>query len=186
MIKHLKWIVLLWILCISEQGSFAQNYSSLDNYTGSWESASSWDPLWPVPESDVTGHDITNDPIYPFFQSTCSVAIPDITADGPTSFCIGGSVALTSSPGTTYLWSTGATTSSINVTTSGNYTVQVTNADGCQSAASVPTIVTVNALPATPTITAEGPTTFCDGGYNQFSISIRNEKNNRFGCRYGR
>ena len=108
--------------------------------------------------------DIINDPIYPFFQSTCTIATPTITAGGPTTFCAGGSVNLTSSPRTTYLWSNGATTQSINVTTSGSYTVKVTNASGCLSAASAATVVTVNALPATPTITAGGPTTFCAGG----------------------
>ena len=90
-------------------------------------------------------------------------AIPTITAGGPTIFCTGGSVTLTASAGTSYLWSTGATTASINVTTAGSYTVQVTNAGGCLSAASLPTLVTVNALPATPTITASGPTAICAG-----------------------
>src|SRR5664279_5740423 len=108
--------------------------------------------------------DIINDPIYPFFQSTCTIATPTITAGGPTTFCTGGSVNLTSSPGITYLWSNGATTQSINITASGSYTVQVTNASGCHSAASAATVVTVNALPVTPTITASGPTTFCAGG----------------------
>jgi gliding motility-associated-like protein len=108
--------------------------------------------------------DIINDPIYPFFQSTCSITTPTITAGGPTTFCAGGSVNLTSSLGTTYLWSNGATTQSINVTTSNSYTVKVTNASGCQSAASAAVAVTANALPATPTITAGGPTTFCAGG----------------------
>jgi hypothetical protein len=83
---------------------------------------------------------------------------------GPTTFCAGGSVTLTSSAGTSYLWSNGASTPSIIITTSGSYTVKVTNASGCQSAASTATIVTVNALPAIPTITAGGPTTFCNGG----------------------
>ena len=91
-------------------------------------------------------------------------ATPTITAGGPTTFCTGGSVTLTSSAGTSYLWSNGATTPSINVTTSGSYTVRVTNASGCQSAASAATVVTVNVLPVTPTITAGGPTTFCAGG----------------------
>ena len=89
---------------------------------------------------------------------------PTIKADGPTTFCNGGSVTLTSSEGYTYLWSTGATTQSITVTTSGSYTVQVTDAIGNQSAVSEKVEVTVNALPATPTITASGPTTFCAGG----------------------
>ena len=107
--------------------------------------------------------DIINDPIYPFFQSTCTIATPTITAGGPTTFCAGGSVTLTSSSGTSYLWSNGATTRSINITASGSYTVKVTNSGGCQSTSSA-TVVTVNALPATPTITAGGPTTFCTGG----------------------
>jgi len=91
-------------------------------------------------------------------------AAPTITAGGPTTFCAGGSVTLTSSAGSTYLWSTGASSSSINVTAAGSYTVQVTNASGCQSSASIATTVIVNPLPAPPTITAVGPTTFCAGG----------------------
>jgi large repetitive protein len=107
--------------------------------------------------------DIINDPIYPFFLSTCTIAAPTITAGGPTTFCTGGSVTLTSSAATSYLWSNGATTRSINITVSGSYTVKVTNSGGCQSISSA-TVVTVNPLPATPTITAGGPTTFCTGG----------------------
>ncbi len=91
-------------------------------------------------------------------------AKPSIITSGSTTFCVGGSVSLTSSAGSTYLWSNGATTQSINVTTSGSYTVRVTNSNGCQSPASDPVVVTVNALPAAPTITASGPITFCTGG----------------------
>jgi gliding motility-associated-like protein len=108
--------------------------------------------------------DLTNDPLYTFFQSTCTIATPTITASGPLTFCDGGSVTLTSSVGTSYLWSTGATTANINVTTIGNYSVRVTNSSGCLSAVSAATAVTVNSLPVTPTITAGGPTTFCSGG----------------------
>ncbi len=85
-----------------------------------------------------------------------------ITADGPTTFCTGGSVTLTASSGASYLWSTGATTQSISASTSGNYSVTVTNANGC-NATSSPTAITVNTLP-TATIAADGPTTFCIGG----------------------
>jgi hypothetical protein len=86
-----------------------------------------------------------------------------ITAGGPTTFCPGGSVTLTASSGSSYLWSTGATTQSISASTSGSYSVTVANASGC-SATSTPTTVTVNANPAVPVITADGPTTFCAGG----------------------
>ena len=93
-------------------------------------------------------------------------ATPTISTGGnPTTFCAGGSVTLTSSASSSYLWSTGATTRSITVSTAGSYTVQVTDANGCQSAISAATVVTVNALPATPTISTGGnPTTFCAGG----------------------
>ncbi len=85
-----------------------------------------------------------------------------ITATGATTFCQGGKVTLTASEGSSYLWSNGATTRSIEVSTAGNYTVRVTNANGC-SATSPATAVTVNSLP-TAAITASGLTTFCQGG----------------------
>ncbi|MDH4474514.1 MAG: T9SS type A sorting domain-containing protein [Fluviicola sp.] len=72
---------------------------------------------------------------------------PTISASGATTFCAGGSVTLTSAAGSSYLWSNGATTASIAPTTTGTFTVQVTNASGCQSVSSAATTVTVNALP---------------------------------------
>jgi hypothetical protein len=96
-------------------------------------------------------------------------ATPTITPGGPTTFCAGGSVTLTSSSATGNQWSLngnpigGATNNTFNATASGSYTVVVT-ASGCPSAASAATVVTVNPLPATPTITPGGPTTFCTGG----------------------
>ena len=90
-------------------------------------------------------------------------ATPTITASGPTTFCAGGSVDLTSSSATGNGWSNLQTTQTITATTSGSYSVTVTDGNGCQ-ATSAPTVVTVNAAPATPTITASGPTTFCAGG----------------------
>ncbi|WP_430403607.1 PKD domain-containing protein [Fluviicola sp.] len=89
---------------------------------------------------------------------------PTITTGGSTTFCSGGSVTLTSTAGTSYLWSNGATTQTITATTAGSYTVQVTNAAGCQSAVSGATTVTVNPTPSAPTLTAGGATTFCSGG----------------------
>jgi hypothetical protein len=85
-----------------------------------------------------------------------------ITTSGPITFCEGGKVILTASAGSSYLWSTGATTQSIEVSTSGNYSVKVTNVNGC-TATSTETIIRVNPLPAA-TITASGPITFCEGG----------------------
>ncbi|MDB4324281.1 T9SS type A sorting domain-containing protein [Crocinitomicaceae bacterium] len=89
-------------------------------------------------------------------------ATPTISAGGTTTFCDGGSVVLTSSSATGNTWSNGATTQSITVTQGGNYSVTVSN--GTCSATSLVTVVTVNPVPATPTISAGGTTTFCDGG----------------------
>ncbi len=90
-------------------------------------------------------------------------ATPTITANGPTTFCQGGSVQLTSSAANGYQWSNGATTQSITVNSADSYRVTVANSNGC-TATSNPTVVTVYALPTTPVITASGPATFCQGG----------------------
>ncbi len=90
-------------------------------------------------------------------------ATPTISTSGPTTFCAGGSVDLTSSVVGGNDWSTSETTQTISVATSGSYTVTYIDGNGC-SATSAPTTVTVNANPATPTITANSPTTFCQGG----------------------
>lgn len=89
--------------------------------------------------------------------------VPDVTvsASGSTQFCQGGNVILTASNAASWNWSNGATTQSITVTNSGNYTVTVSN-NGCAST-STAVGVTVNPLPQ-PVITAGGPTSFCEGG----------------------
>jgi large repetitive protein len=96
---------------------------------------------------------------------TAPAATPTITAGGATTFCLGDSVLLTSSAATGYLWSNGATTQSIYAKAAGNYTVRITDVvGGCLSNAAAPVAVTVNGVPATPTVTAGGPVTFCPGG----------------------
>jgi uncharacterized repeat protein (TIGR01451 family) len=96
-------------------------------------------------------------------------ATPTITPGGPTTFAAGGSVSLTSSSASGNQWYLngnpigGANAQSYAATASGDYSVIVTNS-GCASAASAPTTVTVVPIPATPTISAGGATTFCEGG----------------------
>jgi hypothetical protein len=87
-------------------------------------------------------------------------ATPIITASGSTTFCTGGSVELTSSATTGNTWSTNATTANITVSTTGNYSVTVTDANGCVSA-STPISVNVSNAP-TPTISATS-TQACSG-----------------------
>jgi hypothetical protein len=89
-----------------------------------------------------------------------TVTIPTITASGPTAFCSGGSVTLSASSGTAYLWNTGATSSSINVSSAGNYAVTVTDNNGCQVNSNTLTTV-VNPLPGA---SVSGSGSVCQNG----------------------
>ncbi|MEO8088504.1 MAG: T9SS type A sorting domain-containing protein [Bacteroidota bacterium] len=71
---------------------------------------------------------------------------PSISASGSTSFCPGGLVTLTSTVGSSYLWSNGETTRSINVGTGGNYTCAVTQGASTQTSNSI--AITVYAAPS--------------------------------------
>lgn len=79
-----------------------------------------------------------------------------ITAQGPTTFCAGGSVVLSANAGTglTYKWKkggnyiSGATLSNYTASIGGNYRVEVTRANGCSKTSAV-TAVTINCKTAT-------------------------------------
>ncbi len=93
--------------------------------------------------------------------------VATITAGGPTSFCDGGSVVLTANTASSYKWSNGKTTQSITVTASGNFSVTITDVNGCKDTSDVVT-VTEWILPD-PVITITGPTTFCSSNPSQLS-----------------
>lgn len=95
---------------------------------------------------------------------------PTITAQGATSFCNGGSVGLTtaSASGNAYVWRrngsviSGATGATYTASLTGSYTVTVTN--GSCSGTSAAVAVNASGSGMTPTISAQGPTSFCSGG----------------------
>jgi hypothetical protein len=78
-----------------------------------------------------------------------------ISAGGATTFCNGDSVILTASSASTYLWNNNATTQNIKVKSSGNFSVQVTDGNGC-SASSGNIFIEVNLFPIIPVITVNG------------------------------
>ena len=91
-------------------------------------------------------------------------AAPVISNSGALTFCAGNDVTLSATGGQSYSWSNAATSSSINVGTSGTFSVTLTDINGCESASSLPVSVNVNPIPSAPIITSIGSTTFCQGG----------------------
>ena len=83
-------------------------------------------------------------------------ASPVVNLGADTTMC-GGSVTLDAqNAGSTYMWSTSAGTQTINVTTTGNYYVDVTSAAGCAGNDSI--MVTINTV---PTVTFNAQATAC-------------------------
>lgn len=85
--------------------------------------------------------------------------VPQISYSGNTSFCLGDSLKLTASSGNSYLWSNGQTTKDIYVHIAGNYSVQVTNNNGCRGT-SLPITISLLPLPDT-TVTSSKGLTIC-------------------------
>ncbi len=86
--------------------------------------------------------------------------VANITANGATSFCPGGSVTLTASNNSAYAWSNSSVSQSVTVSQGGTYTLTVTDADNCSSSASQQVIVL-----STPdnSVLTDKPTTICPG-----------------------
>ncbi len=95
---------------------------------------------------------------------------PLINHNGPLSFCFGGNVELSTNSLFGNQWYKndiiipGATSQTFIANTAGIYTVKKTNNSGCTSVSSLADTVVVNSLPTTPTISANGPLSFCEAG----------------------
>ena len=121
-------------------------------------------------------------------------ALPAATASSNSPVCVGATISLTSSGGTSYSWSgPGGFTSTLQnptrtnatVAMSGNYTVTVTNVNGCSAVAV--TNVTVNPLPiatagsnspvcagATINLTSTGGTSYSWSGPGGWTSTLQN------------
>jgi hypothetical protein len=86
-------------------------------------------------------------------------ALPTVEITGTLTYCAGSTTTLTATAGlSSYLWSTGATTQSINVT-AGSYTVTGTDSNGCSATSSASTVVEY----PLPTVSISGTLEFCAG-----------------------
>jgi gliding motility-associated-like protein len=123
-----------------------------------------------VTVTDANGCVGTSDPVIVSIVPNSPPA-PIITASGNLNLCTGSTVTLTSSYVSGNIWSpNGETTQSIDVTASGTYSVTFTDANGC-SAASQPISIVLLPLPVPPVVTANGPTTFCNGGSVELNVA---------------
>jgi gliding motility-associated-like protein len=121
-----------------------------------------------------TGCSATSSPSFTVTENVLP-SIPTINwrVGDTTTFCVGDTIILTSSvTASAYRWFDGAsitplntdvTSKSFTVTTSCLYTLEIENEFGCTRQASSSVSVTVNALPAIPTISANGSLDFCPG-----------------------
>jgi hypothetical protein len=102
--------------------------------------------------------------VYPQFA-------PTINSSGGTAICNGQSLVLSTQTGNNYLWSNGATSSSITVTTAGSYSVTVTNSNGC-TGSSTALNITVQSSPAANINAASD--TICPGKTTTLTASAGN------------
>lgn len=91
--------------------------------------------------------------------------IPQVELGSDTSICSGNTLTLDAgTDGTTYLWTGGSSDQTLDVTATGNYSVTVTNADGCSNDDAV-TVTVLNA----PTVA--GVTSTVNGGSVTFTAT---------------
>ncbi len=125
-----------------------------------------------VAENITTGCESSNtfnDMIFVIGGIVCTHTA-SINQTGPLSTCTGDSILLScnTSPTFTYQWNRngvpvfGATNSSIYAFQSGNYTVTIYQNNCPVTSSSIS--ITINPLPATPTITSTGSISSCSGG----------------------
>lgn len=81
----------------------------------------------------------------PVIAEVVSSPNPTITMNGSPELCEGSTLLLTADVGKSFAWSTGDTTQSISVSTSGNYSVSVIDSNGCSGVSQVVNISTVPA-----------------------------------------
>jgi gliding motility-associated-like protein len=86
--------------------------------------------------------------------------LPSITPNGPTSFCQGGTVTLTSNYTNDNQWNTGSDLNSIDVNNSGAYSTEIDLGNNCPLASDS---LIVNVLQLPELISLEGGGEFCEG-----------------------
>ena len=170
------------IASVGTDGEFCEGFSYALSYTGAAVASYQWQPTAGLSNSNVANPDasplittqytlvVTDDngcaslpstPVTVTFHPT--PLAPTVNVVGGTTFCEGQTATLSVNGGSTYLWTNGATSNSISVSQTGNFSARRIDIYGCVSPWSAPVNVTVNPLPAEPQISSSGVSSFCDG-----------------------
>ncbi|OWK74554.1 hypothetical protein CBW16_03865 [Flavobacteriaceae bacterium JJC] len=137
--------------------SYFADYSNAYNNTGAITGSSAY-----LSASTVLYVRVSRDAgCYKIIPVDLEVKNPTANITGILNVC-SGSTELKASPGATYLWSTGESSQNITVTTTGVYSVTVTDSFGCASTASVSIEPSQTAV--TPTLEITQPSCFVATG----------------------
>lgn len=113
------------------------------------------------------------DQVHDVTENECNPPAAQISSASSTTICPGQSTTLSvSTSATNFHWSNGAETSTITVSQQGNYSVIVSDANGCGAQSNV-IAVDVQEEP-NPTVTADGELEFCQGESVTLSASEGN------------
>ncbi len=145
---------------VCEGGSLMLIATGGDTYM--WNTGATTDSIVVMP-LESANYSVTVTNIYGCSQSQSQLVtvypIPTLNIMGDNSICVGQSTTFIVAGGTSYQWSTGATSDRITVSNEGFYSVTATDVHGCQNSTSVALVVHTP-----PTIKINGRTTICPGG----------------------
>jgi hypothetical protein len=111
---------------------------------------------------EETFTDLPVDQVINVVEGVCISPAASITTPVAPIVCGNGdAITLTANSDFSYLWSTGATTQTIEVTEPGSYSVTIDDGEGCTATTS---IFVEQSPDETPSVTAVGETQFCEGG----------------------
>lgn len=144
-------------------GATASNVGGVSPFTYVWSNAAITSSVTGLPTGtySVTVTDGNGD------TDTASVTINDglaltVNLGNDTNLCEGATYSLDAGTGSTYIWSTGATTQTISAPTTAlgttNYSVTVTNSTGCVDSSAIDVTVVVS-----PSVSLGNDTAVCDG-----------------------
>ena len=144
-------------------GGECSSSPSIDNITYLWSTGETTSEITVTPGSTSTYSVTISDCNHCSASDDILITVyplPTPGISGNNIMCTGSSTTLTANGGTSYIWSNGSNTASVTVspTTTSNYTVTVTDANGCKASTDI--TVTVNPLP-TPGIS--GNNIICTG-----------------------